>query len=307
MDLNVSEGMRGFESWSNDFLHAGRRLARVPAFTFITVATLALAIGASTAIFCVVDAVLLNPLAYPNAERLVSITATAPGSELRGEVRVGAEFYVAYRDEADKLADLGMYNTVQSTARMNDRVDRLFMVLLTPSVFTTLGAKPLLGRLPTQEEAKKQAPLIVISHWLWQDWFGGDPLAIGNSIELAGTQREVIGVMDRDFRFPDSRRSIWVLWPIADETRIRPGAFNFGLIGRMTPGTRHEKRVVPIHSCAPERFGEFFDNVNGAPTESAGACDRGGRRPGPFHATFARRDLDGREAQSQPKRAGGAG
>jgi len=200
--------MRGwFERWSSDFLHAGRRLLRVPGFTFITVATLALAIGANTAIFSVVDAVLLNPLAYPNAERLVSINATAPGSDLRGVARVGAEFYVLYRDDAEKLEDVGMFTTVQSTARTEDRVDRLFMVLVTPSVFTTLGAKPLLGRLPNQEDDKMNTLVMVISYSLWQDWFNGDPLVIGKRFEVAGVQREVIGVMGPDFRFPDSRRS----------------------------------------------------------------------------------------------------
>ena len=246
------------ERWSSDFSLAGRRLVRVPGFTFITVATLALAIGAGTAIFSVVDAVLLNPLKHPNADRLVSINASAPGSDLRGIVGVGAEFYVAYRDDAEKLEDVGMFTTVQSTARTEDRVDRLFMVLVTPSVFTTLGAKPLLGRLPNQEDDKQQAQVMVISHWLWQDWFFGDPLVIGKRFEVAGVQREVIGVMGPGFRFPDSRRSIWVLAPIADETRIRPGGFDFSLVGRMAPGTRHEDLAAQLAIVArrlPDRFG----------------------------------------------------
>ena len=115
------------EGWSSDLTQAARRLRRAPDFTLVTAGTLALAIGANTAIFSIVDAVLINPLSYPHADRLVTIRGTAPGSDLPGEFAVGPEFFVSYRDEANLLEDLGMYQTVQSTARTEDRVDRLFM------------------------------------------------------------------------------------------------------------------------------------------------------------------------------------
>jgi putative ABC transport system permease protein len=242
----------------SDVRHAVRRLVRVPGFSSIAIATLALAIGAGTAIFCVVDAVLLNTLAHPHADRLVSIAASAPGSDLRGVTGVGAEFYLACRTEADKLEDAGIFTTVQTTARTKDRVDRPFMVLVTSSVFTTLSAKPHRGRLPTAEDEKNHAPVMVISHALWQDWFGGDEAVIGTRFEVGGIQREVIGVMEPAFRFPDSRRSIWVLMPLADKSRIRPGSFNFGLVGRMTPGTRHEDLAAQLAIVArrlPDRWG----------------------------------------------------
>src|SRR6185503_7345275 len=94
------------ERWMLDTVHAARRLLRVPGFTLIAVATLALAVGANTAIFTVVDAVLINPLPYPNANRLVRILGTAPGTEMDGEFSVGPEFFVAYRDQATLLEDI---------------------------------------------------------------------------------------------------------------------------------------------------------------------------------------------------------
>jgi hypothetical protein len=217
--------MRGsFESWTSDFTHAARRLLRAPGFTMVTAATLALAIGANTAIFSVVDAVLINPLSYPNADRLVSIRGTAPGSDLPAVFAVGPEFFVAYRDDADLLENLGMYQTVQSTARTEDRVDRLFMAGVSSSVFTTLGARPALGRLPTKDDDAQRAPVMVISHWLWTTWFGADASIIGRSFEAANTRRTVIGVMGPEFRFPDSRTALWLRASTADERRITPPA-----------------------------------------------------------------------------------
>jgi predicted permease len=247
-----------FENWTSDFTHAARRLLRAPGFTLVAAATLALAIGASTAIVSVVDAVLIDPLSYPNADRLVSIRGTAPGSDLPPEFAVGPEFFVAYRDEADLLEDLGMFQTVQSTARTDDRVDRLFMAVVSSSVFTTLGAKPALGRLPTASDDAERASVMVISHWLWTTWFSADPSIIGRSFEAAGSRRTVIGVMGPEFRFPDSRMAIWVRASIADERRITPGRLGFQLVGRMKQGADTSKLAAQLSIVAkrlPERFG----------------------------------------------------
>ena len=249
---------RLFEAWMGDVRHAARRLLRHPGFTAITVATLALAIGANTAIFTVVDAVLINPLSYPNADRLIIIRGTAPGTELQGEFDGGPEFFVAYRDNANLLEDIGMYRTMQATARADDKVDRLFMAAVTSSVLTTLGARPILGRLPTHEDDAKRAPVMVISHWLWTDWFGADPGIIGKSFEAAGDRRMVIGVLGPEFRFPDSRRAIWIRASIADERRIAPGNLGFQLVARTKPGVSDAAVAAQLATVAnglPERFG----------------------------------------------------
>lgn len=262
-DQNRRGPMRGsFEGWTSDFTQAARRLLRAPGFTLVTAATLALAIGVNTAIFSVVDAVLIDPLSYPNADRLVSIWGSAPGSDLPGEFAVGPEFFVAYRDDADLLQDLGMYRMLQSTARTADRVDRLFMAEVTSSVLTTLGAKPLLGRLPTKDDDAQRAPVMVISHWLWATWFGADPSIIGRSFEAAGSRRTVIGVMGPEFRFPDSRRALWFRASIADERRITPGRLGFQLVGRMKPGTDPSDLAAQLGIAAkrlPARFGGTAD------------------------------------------------
>jgi predicted permease len=252
-------GRRGLmlNETGRDCVHALRRLARAPGFTAVTVLTLALAIGANTAIFSVVDAVLINPLALPDAGRLVSIRVSAPGSELQGTYGVGPEFFVHYRDRADTLANVGLYRTAQSTFRTPDRVDRLFMAQVTSSLFPTLGVKPVAGRLPTADDDQRRAPIMLISHSLWQTWFNGDSNVIGKSFEAANAQRTVIGVMGPDFRFPDGRFSVWIHGAF-DETRITPGQFAFNLIGRMKPGVTVDELRGQLDVVArelPARFG----------------------------------------------------
>ena len=261
--FTVEENRRGhmkgfFEGWGTDLHHAARRLLRMPGFSGITVLTLALAIGASTAIFSVVDAVLINPLPFPNSNRLVTILVSAPGSDLQGTVGAAPEFFVAYRDQADKLENIAMFQTAQATARTAERVDRLFLIASSSSLFPTLGVQPQLGRLPNADDDKKRANVMLISHALWQEWFGGDRSVIGKSFEAAGSQREVIGVMPADFRFPDARTSIWARASIADEASIKPGAFNFNLIARMKPGVEPEDlsgQLKTIAAGLPNRFG----------------------------------------------------
>ena len=176
------------ETWLRDFKHAARSLGRAPGFTLIVVATLALAIGANTAIFSVVNAVLLQPLPFPNADRLVHIAGTAPGTDQPEEFGVPDELYFEYRESAPGLEDVALYGTGSSTTRAEGHVDQLFLTQATPSFFTTLGAQPLHGRLPTDQDDGR---VVVLSHWLWQSWFSSDPAVIGKSYTLRG---------------PDSRR-----------------------------------------------------------------------------------------------------
>ena len=169
-------------------------------FALVTVATLALAIGSNTAIFSVVKAVLLEPLPYANAERLVYIAGVAPGSDMPDEVGLPDELYFEFRENVSAIEDIGLYGTGSSTTRAEGQTEQLFLTRATPSVFTTLGARPLLGRLPTDDDNDR---VVVISHWLWRTWFGADSSVIGRSYDFARGTRTVIGVMGPEFRFPD--------------------------------------------------------------------------------------------------------
>src|SRR5262245_40320333 len=176
------------ETWIRDIRLAARSLSRAPGFTLVVIATLALAIGASATIFSVVNVVLLRPLPFPNADRLVSIAGSAPGTDQPEEFGVADELYFEYRDAVPAIEDAGLYGTGSSTTRAEGQVDQLFVTQATPSFFSTLGAQPLHGRLPKDTDDGR---VVVLSYWLWQSWFGSDVNVIGRSYTFANQSRTV--------------------------------------------------------------------------------------------------------------------
>ncbi|MEQ9568941.1 MAG: hypothetical protein RLN75_02020, partial [Longimicrobiales bacterium] len=147
-----------------DLRHAVRTLRRAPGFTAATVGTLALALGANAGIFSIVDAVLLEPLPYPEPDRLVTIAASAPGSDFPDEFPVSAEFLVHYGNEARQLEGLAGFNSFTATVRTDDRVAGMRLSMPPVSLFETLGVVPEGGRLPGVGEGGGVA---LISHSLW--------------------------------------------------------------------------------------------------------------------------------------------
>jgi predicted permease len=242
------------DAWAKDFKHAARSLSRAPLFTVVIVVTLVLAIGANTAIFSVVKAVLLEPLPFPNADRLVHIGGTAPGTEQRAEFGVPDELYVEYRDNVPALEDIGFYTTGSSTTRAEGQAEQLFLTGLTPSVFTTLGARPMLGRLPTGEDDRD---VVVLSHWLWESWFGSDAAVVGRSYFFGRQTRRVIGVMGPEFRFPDERVAFW--WPIQMGTaQVTSDDFYLKVVARVAPGVERAElsaQLDPLARRVQERLG----------------------------------------------------
>ena len=234
------------QTWTRDFKLAARSLARAPGFTLIVVATLALAIGANTAIFSVVSVVLLQPLPFPNADRLVHIASSAPGTDQPAEFGVPDELYVEYRESAPGIEDAGLYGTGSSTTRAEGYVDQLFVTQATASFFTTLGAQPLHGRLPTDQD---DARVVVISHWLWESWFKSDPAVVGRSYSFAGQTRAVIGIMKPEFRFPDERTAFWAHLPIR-AAQVTAGGFGPNVVARLAPGTTREGLVAQLEPLA---------------------------------------------------------
>jgi predicted permease len=234
------------QQWIRDFRHAARSLGRAPGFTLVVVVTLALAIGANAAIFSVVNAVLLEPLPFPHADRLVHIAGTAPGTDQPEEFGVADELYFEYRESVPALEDIALYGTGSSTTRAEGQVDQLFVTQATPSFFTTLGARPLHGRLPTDEDDSR---VVVISHWLWRTWFGSDPEVINRSYTFANETRTIIGVMTPEFRFPDERVAFWVPMTIR-AAQVTPGGFGPRVVARMTPGTDRATLVAQLEPLA---------------------------------------------------------
>ena len=244
---------RILDAWAKDLKHAARSLRRVPMFTLVIVATLAFAIGANTTILSVVKVVMLEPLPFANADRLVYIAGTAPGTDQPQEFGVPDELYFEYRETAPAIEDAALYTTGSSTTRVVERTEQLFLTGTTPSLFTTLGARPMLGRLPTDDDDR----VVVLSHWLWQSWFGSDPAVIGQSHYFGRQTRTVIGVMGPEFRFPDERVAFW--WPVRFRAAsVDPGEFFYEMVARVAPGMDHAGLVAQLEPLArrvQERLG----------------------------------------------------
>jgi predicted permease len=249
------QGMRWImNEWGRDIRHAARALRRSPGFTATAVGTLGLAIGANAGMFSVVNTVLLDPLPYASSNRLVHIAASAPGSDFPEEFGVASEFYVHYRENSKLLEDVSTYNSFTATLRVDDRVERVRMSAPTNSLFSTLGATPAIGRLPVAEDESRT---VVISHALWQAWFGGDSAVLGRAYEIAGGSRTIIGVMRPDFAFPLDGTLLWISGEIRPEG-IVPGRFGTSLVARMAPEATPDavaRELTALAKQLPERFG----------------------------------------------------
>jgi len=210
----------------HDLRIAVRALAKAPTFALVTIATLAVAIGANSAIFSVVDGVLLRPLPYPDADRIVRVSAGVLPQAGGGPVAPFSDRgYWHFKDNNRSFEAFGAYEAgnVQWPLTNDGPPLQVDVALMTLSAFEVLGVQPQRGRLPTPEEDVPDAPQVVlISDGLWVDRYGADPGIIGRTIELNGVTREVIGVMPPDYDFPTTQTDVWA------PDRLNPASENFG-------------------------------------------------------------------------------
>lgn len=237
-----------------DIKIAFRVLAKAPGFTFVAIVTLAVAIGANTAIFSVVDAVLLRPLAYPDAEEIITITLDASGAGVP-ELPFSDRGYWHFREQNRTFDELGGYGSALLALTGNGEATQLSVGLMTNSAYEVLGISPLRGRLPSDEEDISGGPLVtVLSHGLWVSRFGSDPGVIGTTIQLDERTREVIGVMPPEFAFPSNETDLWV------PRQMNPASQNFGghgipVIARLRDGATVETATADAESLI-QRFEE---------------------------------------------------
>ena len=190
-----------------DVRYGLRMLAKNPGFTAIAVLTLALGIGANTAIFSLVDGILLRPLPYPRPEQLVRLTGSYP----RGA-------FVAMRDQVRTLDVAAYAEGHEFNLTGQGEPVRLAGTFVSAELFSVLNARPEKGRtFYPGEDTAGQDNYVILSHALWEQRFAGDPTIIGRSIELEGVSRQVVGVMPESFRFPSGKTELWI--PLHNDPR----------------------------------------------------------------------------------------
>ncbi len=241
--------------WMRDLRLAGRTLRSSPGFAATVIVTLALAIGVNAAIFTVADEVLVDPLRVPDADRLVHLGSSAPGSDLPEEFNSAGEFYVEYSKLDDLFESVATYNWFTATFRTQDRTERVPMSSPSVSLFETLGVEAALGRLPTLEDEGTTA---VLSHQAFVDWFGADESVIGRSYQMMGQSRVVVGVMAPGFSFPRDDIVVWAPGEEITAERVRPGRFGLNLAARLRPDVPIEALAPRLNAVArriPEQYG----------------------------------------------------
>ena len=189
----------------NDIRFALRQLAKTPGFTLIAVLTLALCIGANSAIFSVIHAILLKPYPWPGSERLAYVYNTYP---LMGLPNAGVSIpdYLDRRDGVASFADSAMYTGATLNLTGDAEPEMITGLMATPSLFSTLESSAALGRVFNEDDAKPDAPAtIVLSHAFWKNRFGSDPSIVGKAIRLNDRPVTVVGVMPEDFYYPSPK------------------------------------------------------------------------------------------------------
>ena len=196
-----------------DLHHAGRALARSKSFTIVAVATLAIGIGATTAVFSVVDGVLLKPLPYPEPDRLVAVWHDAPGAPgltaVAGGLQMSVSMLVAYREHNRSFDNIGLWGIGVANVTGRGEPEQIDRMLVTGQTLAAFGVPPLIGRwIDEGDEAQGGPPVVLLSYGYWQNRFGGDPNVLGQGIEIDSALTEIVGVMPRGFRFGDAAADV---------------------------------------------------------------------------------------------------
>jgi putative ABC transport system permease protein len=239
---------------------AVRTLARSPGFTGTSIITLGVGLGAATAIFTMLDAVVLRPLPYANADRLVQLTSPVP--KLEGDTLWGLARHEMYyfKQHSTSIEDIGVYQRTEVTVGSNggDRpAERARAVMTSPSLFSVLGVVPELGRLLLPDDSRSRRPaVVVLGHDYWTQRFGGDGQLVGKTIDVEGASVLVVGVLPPNAQLPDSKTDLW----LPAYTYPEQQAFNnhtWSAIARLRPGitaVQAQRELAPLTARLPELY-----------------------------------------------------
>jgi putative ABC transport system permease protein len=261
---------RGFVDAGQDARYAARAWRRNPGFAVAALLTMTLGIGATTAVFSVVYGILLRPLPYPAADRLVRVWEEHPGGHTAAGNRwISNRTYFAWLDRPRTIDVLGGYGSYETTVRIGDEDIRLFGAEVSPALLAALGARPIEGRLFTPQEAEEGADRVVLlSEELWRTRLGGDARAIGRSLMVDGEAHVVVGVLSGGFAFPDRRARYWSPYAVqrvsTDPARSQRTS-GLSAIARLAPGVTAAQvesegtaaaRSVPVTPITQVLFGK---------------------------------------------------
>ena len=248
------------ERIGNDLKFALRMMKKEPSFTAVVILTLAIGIGANTAIFSVVNAILVQPLPYLEPGRLVAV---------RGQSETNSSYhdFLDYRTQTKTLSHIAAYVLTRATLTSETEPEVLSGVAATSDLFPMLGVTPLYGReFSAEEDREGSPPAVVLSYSLWQRRFSSDPHMIGKTILLSGKSATVTGIMPRGFNFPvrTEQTDIWI--PLGPRLHALPGALDrasrfLKVVARVKPGAPFEQAEVELRTIT-KRLEQQYPDTN---------------------------------------------
>ena len=256
-------GVRFLEELGQDLRYGARMLVKNPGFTAIAIIALALGIGANTAIFSVVNAVLLRPLDYEDPDRLVTVLennwqkgwtsfAVAPGN------------FAEWREQNQVFEQMAAYTGSSFTLVGEGDPEQLPGTRASANLFALLGVKPAVGRdfLPEEDHPGRER-VVIVSHRLWQRRFGADPGLVGKPLTLNGHSYTVVGVMPAGFLFPNPRTELWVPVAFSADDLGNRGSHGYVAIARLKPNVTLEQAQTEMNAIAA-RLQEQYPQTNAA-------------------------------------------
>ena len=248
--------LRAVESIAADLKFAWRRLGKSAGFAATVILTLAIGIGANTAVFSVVNSVLLKPLPYPEPERLIAMRLEAPGAaglaNFATGLQLSASLYFTFTEQNRTLQSLGVWSSQTANVTGVAKPEEVHTALVSDGVLQTLGVPPVAGRWLSQTDQQSHGmKTVMLSYGYWQRRFGGDGSVIGRSITIDSEPREIVGVMPHGFRLVN--QDFDVLVPLAfDRNNLKLAGFGYQGVARLKPGVSIAQadaditRMVPI-------------------------------------------------------------
>jgi putative ABC transport system permease protein len=274
-NLNYSKArgrfkMRSLEVFLQDLRFGVRMLLKKPSFTALAILTLALGIGANTAVFTLVNTVLLRPLPFKEPDRLAIVMQNLPRLNAYG-IGVSPAEFLEYQANNEVFSEFAAFRTMTVNLTGYGEAERIKGSRVSAGLFPLLGVQPLYGRffLPEEDQVGKD-DVVILSRQLWQHHFGSDPGIVGKTVSLNGRPYNVVGIMPAQFQFPiigtpDSElMELWVPMALTDEERSNhAGSFDSGLIGRLKPGVSLQQAEANIAAVATRFQQEHPDIYTG--------------------------------------------
>ncbi|MGH9937132.1 MAG: ABC transporter permease, partial [Blastocatellia bacterium] len=234
-----------------DLRYGARMLMKKPGFTLIAILTMALGIGATTAIFSVVNGVLLKPLPYPQPEDLVAVRFKSDGLGIDG-MAISPSHYFIFRERSGAFQDIGVYDFYSANVTGLGEPELVPARRLTDGLLPMLGVTPLLGRSFTRaDDSPDSVETVILTYGYWSRKFGGAPSVIGRTIEVDGKPHAIIGVLPESFRFLDQTNLALILPLKFNREKTFLGEFRYEGIARLKPGVTLQQANADVARMLP--------------------------------------------------------